>query len=73
MVDLFDDRLEITSPGGLPKGLKEDPDLSASDIASEIGITTRAVEKQLSKLKSSGKLKRVGPDKGGKWKVIGKI
>jgi len=49
--------------------LKETPTLTATDIALKIGISSRAVEKQLSKLKNTGKLKRIGPAKGGKWEV----
>jgi len=32
--------------------------------------TTRAVEKSIKMLKSSGHLKRVGPAKGGRWEVL---
>jgi ATP-dependent DNA helicase RecG len=44
--------------------------LSARQIAIRLGITQRAVEKQLAKLRKEGKLKRVGPAKGGHWDVI---
>jgi ATP-dependent DNA helicase RecG len=44
--------------------------LSAREIALRLGITQRAVEKQLAKLRQDGRLKRVGP-KGGHWDVIG--
>ncbi len=43
--------------------------ISASKMAEEIGITKRAVEKQLSKLKEKDIVDRVGPDKGGYWKI----
>lgn len=33
------------------------------------GLTRRGVEYQLNKLKELGKIERVGPDKGGYWKV----
>lgn len=35
-----------------------------------IGLSLRAVEKQLAKLKQDGILRRIGPDKGGHWEVI---
>jgi len=34
------------------------------------GISTRAIEKQLDKLKQKGIIRRVGPDKGGHWEII---
>ena len=50
--------------------LREHPEFSAKKLSSEIGITEKAVEKQLSKLKAAGFLLREGPDKGGKWVVL---
>ncbi len=42
---------------------------SASEMAEIIGITERAVEKQLAKLKEKNIVDRIGPDKGGYWKI----
>ena len=39
-------------------------------IAESLGISTTAVEKNLSKLKQKGVLRRIGPAKGGHWEVI---
>jgi len=35
-----------------------------------IGISKRAVLKQISKLKNQGRLRRIGPSKGGRWEVL---
>lgn len=43
---------------------------SARDIADALGLTPRAVEKQIAALKVAGRLRRVGPDKGGHWEVL---
>ncbi len=43
--------------------------ISASAMAEVIGISERAVEKQLAKLKEQGIIDRVGPDKGGYWVI----
>lgn len=50
--------------------LRVHPEYSAKKLAAEIGITPKAIEKQLAKLKSEGRIKRNGPDKGGNWEVI---
>ncbi len=50
--------------------LKTEPDLSAREIAQKIGITPRAVEKQIAKLRKAGRLRRIGPAKGGHWEVL---
>ena len=38
-------------------------------MAESIGITERAVEKQLAKLKEDDIVVRIGPDKGGYWQL----
>jgi ATP-dependent DNA helicase RecG len=43
--------------------------ISASAMADSIGISERAVEKQLAKLKGKRVIDRIGPDKGGYWKI----
>lgn len=50
--------------------LKTEPDLSAREIDRKIGITPRAVEKQIAKLRKAGRLRRIGPPKGGHWEVL---
>ena len=50
--------------------LKEHPNYSARKLAEVIGITPKAVEKQIAKLKAEGLIRRDGPDKGGSWAVL---
>ena len=52
------------------KLLKAHPEYSAKKLAGAIGITEKAIEKHLSRLKAEGLLKRNGPDKGGEWIVV---
>jgi len=54
------------------KTIRNNPDISAGEIANIIGISQRAIEKNIAKLKRRNLLKRIGPDKGGHWKVIEK-
>ena len=49
--------------------LCEDDRLSAVALAEKIGITAKAVEKHLARLKSDGIIQRIGPAKGGHWVV----
>ena len=49
--------------------LSGDGSLSAAALAARISITPKAVEKHLARLKAAGRLRRVGPDKGGHWTV----
>ncbi len=51
--------------------VKINPYISKKELANKIGISTTAVDKNIIKLKKKGLLKRVGPDRGGRWEVIG--
>ena len=53
--------------------LQVHPEYSARKLSDEIGITEKAIEKQLAKLKTDGRIRREGPDKGGRWGVVGLI
>ena len=61
---------EVKSGEKIISILEEHPYYSARKLAEAIGITQKAVEKHLSKLKAEGLIRRDGPDKGGKWVVI---
>jgi len=50
--------------------LKANPKLAAREVAETLGITPRAVEKQIARLRTEGRLRRVGPDRGGYWGVV---
>ncbi len=50
--------------------LKEDKNKTAKELSEIIGISDRAVEKQLAKLQKLGRLARIGSDKAGHWKVM---
>ncbi len=47
-----------------------DPSISAEAMAYKIGISSRAVEKQIAKLRSMGVLSREGADFGGYWRIV---
>lgn len=50
--------------------LKADSELVAREIADTLGITQRAVEKQIAKLREEGRIRRIGPAKGGHWEAV---
>ena len=49
--------------------LAENGKLSAAALAEKIGISPKAVEKHLANLKADGIIERIGPAKGGYWRV----
>jgi len=50
--------------------LRSEPRLPARLLAERLGISPRAVEKQLAKLREQWRLRRIGPAKGGHWQVM---
>lgn len=51
--------------------LRNDAKITTQEIAERMGISRRAVAKTIAKLKADGIIRRVGPDKGGFWEIIG--
>jgi len=50
--------------------ITRDSFVKTRDIAAEVKVSQNAVEKIIRKLKKEGVLKRIGPDKGGRWEII---
>ena len=49
--------------------IKENPRITQEELAASTGLTRRGVEWNIEKLKKEGRLKRVGPAKGGNWEL----
>ncbi len=51
--------------------IRKNGNITIPEMAEKIGVSSRAVDKQIGKLKKGGRIKREGPQTfGGKWKVI---
>lgn len=46
------------------------PTITTSHLAKQAGLSVSGVEKIVRQLKQARLLKRIGPDKGGRWEVI---
>jgi predicted HTH transcriptional regulator len=44
--------------------------LTIAALSREIGVSTRAIEKTLKRLRDAGRLRRVGGEKAGRWEVL---
>lgn len=52
--------------------VKDNPTHTAKTMASCLGLSVQAIQKQIAILKAEKRLKRIGPDHGGSWKVLEK-
>ena len=48
------------------------PHVSMQEIARVVGIAERNIKIHIKKLKDAGRLRRIGPDKGGHWEILRK-
>ncbi|MBI2629851.1 putative DNA binding domain-containing protein [Candidatus Pacearchaeota archaeon] len=49
--------------------IRENPEITRRELAEKIGITEDGIKFNLNQLKKQGRIKRIGPDKGGSWEV----
>jgi len=49
--------------------MKENPEITIADLAGKIGVSTRAIDKNIAKLKSVNKIERIGTKHSGIWKI----
>ena len=50
--------------------IKQTPRITAAEIAMQLNLSSRGIEKQIRKLREAGKIKRAGGRFGGYWEVI---
>ena len=49
--------------------IKEKPKITRGELSDKLGINPSAIQKHIQKLKTDGRIERIGGDKGGYWKV----
>ena len=50
--------------------IDEKPTITIKELAETIGISTTAIDKNLTKLKEKNIIRRIGSDKTGSWEII---
>ncbi len=60
---------QVKTPDQILRMLDEKPEMTLAEVAQKIGKSLSAVERASSKLVKAGRLRYVGPKKGGHWEV----
>lgn len=60
----------VKTPELILQTLKASPHMTLAEVADAIGKSLSAAERASAKLVKAGKLKYVGPRKGGHWEVL---
>lgn len=63
----------VKTPERILELLLAKSDMTLADLAETLGLSTRAVEKQVANLRANGRLRRVGGRKVGHWEVDGEV
>ena len=50
--------------------IEEHPNISTTQLSKQLSVSRMTIHRDIETLKSAGRLTRIGPDKGGYWKVI---
>lgn len=61
---------KIKSREKILAAIKENGHHTTNSLAELVGVSPKAIEKHLARLKAEGLLVRIGPDKGGHWEVL---
>ena len=51
--------------------IRGNPKITFAEMVSATGVACSAIQKHMERLRDAQRLRRVGPDKGGRWEVIG--
>ena len=51
------------------RAIRSDPEITTAQLVRAVGLSVQGVEWNIKKMKDAAILKRVGPDKGGRWEV----
>ena len=60
----------VKTPVAVLELLRANPRMSLADAAREIGKSLSAVERAAARLTAEGRLRHVGPKRGGRWEVL---
>ena len=51
--------------------IRANPKITFAEMVENLGISRSAIQKHIVRLKDAQLLRRIGPDKGGEWRVEG--
>ena len=49
---------------------QKDNKISIRELAEQLQLTSKTIQRDLDKLKEKNIIRRVGPDKGGHWEIV---
>lgn len=62
--------MTVQTPLAVIRALQQNPELTIPMLATQLGLSSRTIERHLQKLQQQGVVKRIGSTKGGYWQVV---
>ena len=62
----------LKTPEQILSLLAQNQNMTVPDLMNKIGKSARTIKRVIKKLQQESRLKRIGPNKGGYWKVVKK-
>lgn len=56
--------------GKILRAMRQNPAITIPELTVQIMVSQRSIERNIKKLQESGRLRRVGPSRGGHWEVL---
>jgi predicted HTH transcriptional regulator len=56
--------------GKILKAMRQNPTITIPELTVQIMVSQRSIERNIKRLQESGRLRRVGPSRGGHWEVL---
>jgi ATP-dependent DNA helicase RecG len=63
-------KTSVKTPVAMLELLHRNPQMTLAEVAAELGRSVRAIEMASAKLVKAGRLRHIGPQKGGRWEVM---
>jgi ATP-dependent DNA helicase RecG len=63
-------KISVKAADALLELLRQNPQMTLADVAAQVGRSVRAVEMPSAKLVKAGRLRFLGPQKGGHWETL---
>ncbi len=60
----------LKTSGKILQAILEDPTITIPGLAERLHVTERSIERNIQKLRTEGRLQRIGPARGGYWEVL---
>ena len=64
------EKMSEKTPERIFSALIGHPEATIAHLSAALGVSNRTIERNLKRLQDQGRIRRVGPDRGGHWEIV---